>query len=178
MQDVEENRGPGQIFTMSSLAKPKLSSADMADISINVICCDSCVVGDFSILRSKSRITKKTFCELLDKCQSFQIYIHSPSCCLHVNCNEPHGIIDFWEDWHTWWGREKETRSWTCYRVWSVPSGSQVVWCNCYLSGGNKWMEVIYKLFFNCLSVICIFWSQMSWNKVVGLDIHPTLLQE
>ena len=60
--------------------------------------CDSRVVGDFSILRSKSRITKKTFCELLDKCRSFQIYIHSPSCCLHVNCNEPHGIIDFWED--------------------------------------------------------------------------------
>ena len=59
--------------------------------------------------------------------------------CLYVNCNEPHGIIDFREDWPTWWGREKETRSWTCYRVWSVPSGSQVVWCNCYLSGGNKW---------------------------------------
>ena len=98
MQDVEENRGPGQIFTMSSLAKPKLSSADIADISINVICCDSRVVGDFSILRSKSRITKKTFCELLDKCRSFQIYIHSPSCCLHVNCNEPLGIIDFRED--------------------------------------------------------------------------------
>ena len=46
--------------------------------------CDSRVVGDFYILRSKSRITKKTFCELLDKCRSFQIYIHSPSCCLHV----------------------------------------------------------------------------------------------
>ena len=96
MQDVEENRGPGQIFTMSSLDKPKLSSADMADISINVICCDSRVVGDILILRSKSRITKKTFCELLDRCRSFQIYIHSPSCCLHVKCT--HGIIDFRED--------------------------------------------------------------------------------